>query len=156
MHTIIIDTREQTPLDFSFYNVETCVATVKAGDYTLQGLEEFIFIERKASSGELYGNLVKNFARFTRELEKAKDCKYKYIICEFGQEVILTFPKNSGIPYYLHKSLRSAGGFFRKRIHEVEELGFVFVYCGDPETAARRVVEIFKEIEQNEEIRHKD
>ena len=153
MKTILIDTREQHPLNFSFYGVETCRATLKYGDYSLKGYESLCLIERKASTGELYGNLVKNFDRFCRELEKAKDCVYKYIICEFHESDMYTFPKGSGIPFYLHRGLNSRGSFFRKRACQIQEdYGVVFVFCGDAQGASEKVIEIFKEIEHNEKI----
>lgn len=152
MH-IYIDTREKNPLDFSFYNVETSIATIKTGDYSLEGYQDLIFIERKASTSELYNNLIKNYTRFQRELDRAKDCKYKYIICEFHYTDLLTFPKNSGMPFFLQKRLRASGSFLRRRVMEVEEkYDVIFLYCGTPDMAASKVIEIFEEIESHEKV----
>ncbi len=154
MH-ILIDSREKIPLNFSFWSdVDTSTICLKFGDYSLLGLQGRVFVERKASSGELYGNLVKNYKRFKKELERAKDCHYKYIICEFLQEDILNFPKNSGIPIFLQKKLRFKGNFFNNRILKIEEnYDIKFIFCGSAEKASEMVIEIFKTIENNEKIR---
>lgn len=49
---IIIDTREQTPLDFG--DVETVRAKLDEGDYSLEGLEQYVAIERK-SKEDMWG-----------------------------------------------------------------------------------------------------
>ena len=69
---IVIDTREQTPLKFrTSKNVEgTVVKALNTGDYSIEGMEHLIAIERK-SAADLYGSLGKGNARFQRELSRA-------------------------------------------------------------------------------------
>lgn len=91
-YTIIRDTREQTgwtwaaDVDKSYYIpiLGTVTSCLDAGDYSVQGKEGLIRIERKASFAELYGNLVDkdNKERFYREMEKLKDIPYKCIVIE--------------------------------------------------------------------------
>ena len=79
---ILVDTREQMPLDFSPFaaegvSVET--GTVWPGDYTIQGWEKSIGFERK-SVGDLIGTLKNGYvgkesirryeSRFDLELEE--------------------------------------------------------------------------------------
>jgi len=84
MPTIIIDSREQNP--YSFRSVGelagVAVSGLKFGDYSIKDHTDLIFIERKNSALEFYGNLGKERERFSNELEKAKHCKFKFIIIE--------------------------------------------------------------------------
>lgn len=153
MH-IIQDSREQKPLVFDFFDdVQTTVAALSFGDYALVNHQNEVLIERKRSTGELANNLVKEYDRFCRELDKTQYCTKRYIICEFTYQNLLEFPKNSGIPFRLFKYLRVSGALLRKRIAELtERYDLIFCYCGDAQGAAQKVIEIFKEIEQNEKL----
>ena len=85
--TIIIDTREQRPLSFESLHIrgvaklDTVVHKLDVGDYSIQGLEDKVFIERK-SVQDLYGTLFQGRERFERELERAREHKYKYLVIE--------------------------------------------------------------------------
>ena len=65
--TIIVDSREQTPLVFSLFASE--VGTLQTGDYSLKGLEDSITIERK-SIADLIGSLTSGRERFQREIQR--------------------------------------------------------------------------------------
>lgn len=126
------DTREQLGFDFFAQGAEIVDVTLGAGDYTIEGLEEYIAIERKASTGELSGNLgkVKMRERFYRELEKLNTIQEAYIVCEFPQSFLYTFPENSGIPKSKRKFIKMSGKYLRKLIHEIEDnFDVQFIYC---------------------------
>lgn len=87
------DTREQKPWLFEKEEAKSGYAakviaceqtTIDAADYTIQGYENIIRIERKANFAELYNNMLpkSNQERFEREMEKLRDVKHKYIIVE--------------------------------------------------------------------------
>ena len=84
---IIQDTREQRPLSFDGLHIrgvpklDVVVHKLDVGDYSVQGLEDKVFIERK-SAQDLYGTLFQGRERFERELERARDHKYKYLVIE--------------------------------------------------------------------------
>lgn len=68
--TIVVDTREQRPLDFrpyEQYGVTVERAALKAGDYSVKGLENQVFVERK-SLEDLVGTLSQGRDRFMREI----------------------------------------------------------------------------------------
>lgn len=65
--TAIIDTREQTPLDLSPFQVER--GTLATGDYSVRGLEHVIAIERK-SLGDLVSCCGSERERFEREVQR--------------------------------------------------------------------------------------
>lgn len=76
--TIIVDTREQTPWAFS---EPTIRATLKTGDYSAQGLEDVVAIERK-SLPDLVSSLTWGRQRFMREVERLKTFERRAIIVE--------------------------------------------------------------------------
>ena len=69
---VLVDSREQRPFDFSAPSlppVEIRRATLRTGDYSLEGLEGVVAVERK-SLNDLVGCLTRGRARFERELER--------------------------------------------------------------------------------------
>jgi DNA excision repair protein ERCC-4 len=76
-HTIVIDTREQTPYSFDW----SITGTLKTGDYSLLGCEEEICIERKSAS-DAYGTIGAGRDRFRRELERMAQMRYAAIVVE--------------------------------------------------------------------------
>ena len=64
---IIIDTREQSPFTFAGY--ETKVATLRTGDYSLEGFEDRVAVERK-SKEDAYGCVGSGRRRFVECLER--------------------------------------------------------------------------------------
>lgn len=86
--TILVDTREQTPWEFEgvYFHGEmrtfpTRRATLKSGDYTLEGLESFAAIERK-SLADFLSSITRGRDRFKREMERLADFRSKAIIVE--------------------------------------------------------------------------
>jgi DNA excision repair protein ERCC-4 len=80
---IIQDTREQLPLNFRLSkNVEGIVSKkLDTGDYSIEGYEDKIAIERK-SAMDLFGTLGKGHKRFKKELERALEMDYFCILVE--------------------------------------------------------------------------
>lgn len=78
---ILIDSREQTPLDFSGYDCSTREAGLATGDYSLAGLETIAAIERK-SENDLLGSLTQGRERFERELARLRGFSLKAVVCE--------------------------------------------------------------------------
>jgi len=65
--TVIVDTREQCPLDLSPLLTER--GTLTTGDYSVKGLERVVAIERK-SLGDLISCVGRERARFDREVDR--------------------------------------------------------------------------------------
>lgn len=152
---IIIDTREKRCLDFGIYDVEIIHRKLDAGDYSLEGYEDILAIERKASTGELNRNVNESNSRlkqFEAELDKMSSMKYKYIICEFSLEDFYLFPENSGIPKKRWPYLKRGGMFILKSLNELaEKYGIEVIYCGTRFDACEKVMEIFNKVRENEE-----
>lgn len=144
---IIQDTREQNPFDFSFYDCDISIATLKTGDYTIEGYEEIVCIERKKSAAELATNLGKHRERFENELERMRSFKYRYIVCEFSEDNLRKFPYNAKIPNRIKKYIRMKGKYMRKKLYEYEEEYDVeIIFCEDKTEAETKVMDIFKQV----------
>lgn len=115
--TIITDTREQEPWTFSFFNFSVAREKLDTGDYSLAGTDKLITIERKRTVGEIAINLGSKWKQFSAELDRMCEFQYRYIICEFPEHYIDTFPKNSGIPKKRWKFLKMRGRFIKSRLY---------------------------------------
>jgi ERCC4-type nuclease len=143
------DTREKKPWTFSLFpDVEVIRKKVDYGDYTLGGYEDQVAIERKRNTAEIAGNITtQDKHRFHREMEEFQHFRHAYIICEFLESDLLTFPKNSGIPAKYHKKLRVSGKYLHKVMAEVSQKYDVqIVYCRSPHDAEEFVMNLFNTI----------
>lgn len=79
---VIVDTREQTPLEFNLGLVTAERGTLTVGDYALKGDEGGLVIERKSLPDLLncLGNDRKRFMREMRELRRC-DCPILLVEC---------------------------------------------------------------------------
>jgi len=86
--TIVIDTREQKPYVFTSGRVGSVKKALPAGDYSLEGFESQVAIERKTLS-DLVSTVVHSQERFKRELKKLLEYKYAFIVAECSIEDII-------------------------------------------------------------------
>jgi ERCC4-type nuclease len=77
--TAIIDSREQLPLDLS--PLQTVAGTLTTGDYSVQGLESIVAVERK-SLPDLLGCVGQHRERFDREVQRLIAYPVRAIIIE--------------------------------------------------------------------------
>ncbi|MCP4573814.1 MAG: hypothetical protein GY838_15760 [bacterium] len=88
--TIAIDTREQLPYEFP----GAVVKTLSTGDYSLEGLEDQVAIERKTKA-DAYGSLGQGRARFRREWERLAGLDYAAVVVEDSVPGFLRRPPHS-------------------------------------------------------------
>jgi hypothetical protein len=146
---VIQDTREKNGWNFDIY--DSCIGTLtkglKTGDYTIEGREDFLIIERKATTAELALNLGKKRVQFEAELERMLAFRHAYIVCEFSESRLMQFPKGSTIPRRRWRYLRMNGKFMRRKLHEYEEkYGVEIIFCEDRHSAEEKAIEIFEDI----------
>ena len=146
---VIQDTREKNGWNFDIY--DSCIGTLskglKTGDYTIEGREDFLIIERKATTAELALNLGKKRVQFEAELERMMSFQYPYIICEFSESRLMRFPRGSSIPKRRWRYLRMNGKFMRKKLHDYEEKYSVeIIFCENRHSAEEKAIEIFEKI----------
>jgi ERCC4-type nuclease len=99
---VVIDMREQLP--FSFHElradakagrlplaVRVTHRTLAAGDYSIEGFEDRVAIERK-SLADLFATLSKGRGRFQRELDRLAKCDFAAVVIEADWRTIICDP----------------------------------------------------------------
>lgn len=150
---IVRDTREQQGYLFSEdpqYCAGMEIRKLDTGDYSLDGYENLVCIERKASTGELAGNLSEG--RFDREIQRMPAYSHRFMVFEFSLNDVLTFPVNSGIPEDKWPKLRISSKYMLRRIVEMQMAGVQVVFC-DNKIRARHFTwyllkRLFEEVNQ--------
>lgn len=143
---VLIDTREQKPFSFdgSVFK-ETEVRKLEYGDYCLAGLEHKLFIERKATVVEIASNVVEQ--RFKNLIEKIRDYKWKFLICEFSYDQILMFPDGAGIPEFRKKQVKVSPAFILAYLSTLMvRYGINVAMCGNKEAANAVCIDILKRV----------
>ena len=141
--TIIIDTREQIPWEFGFHN--TAKKKLDTGDYSIEGFENILAIERKKSVSEIATNLSE--PRFKDVLERLSKINHAYMVFEFSLDEVYDFPVGSDIPKKMWDKLRISGNYIIKRLIEIQlEYKIQIIFCGDPDNAERFSASIMKRI----------
>jgi ERCC4-type nuclease len=86
--TIIIDTREQEGYSFDSRLAATVRRALPAGDYSLEGLEERVAVERKTLD-DFVSTVVHARPRFREELRKLAGYKAACVVVEAGVADVL-------------------------------------------------------------------
>jgi ERCC4-type nuclease len=147
--TLLQDTREKEPWNFSWYtgHNETIVQKLYPGDYSILGYEDLLAIERKRSVSEICVNLGKDKKRFRAELVDMKSYRYPYLICEFPESYIDSFPVNSGIPKHLWKNLRTKSFVIKSQLFALcEEFNVKLVFSEDAYDAQDKAYAIIQKV----------
>lgn len=131
---IVVDTREQTPWHFkSIETKETVVrtvqemqgkvkkrvvlvrplvvftktATLRTGDYSIEGYEESFCIERKSLDDAL-NTFTAGRERFERELERMVSFRFAAVVMEFSEKTLLALPADRKVsPESIEGSVRA-------------------------------------------------
>tara|TARA_Y100001973_G_scaffold62001_1_gene91069 strand:+ start:1855 stop:2361 length:507 start_codon:yes stop_codon:yes gene_type:complete len=154
-YTVIKDTREQDGYTFEKFNgrYHQCngmvVRKLDTGDYSLEGLEDKVCIERKGRVSELAINLGKDKHRFMREIERMKDFKFKFLILEFSLDDVMNFPEGSDIPEENWNSIKITNKYMLKMLIEFQMYDDIHVIlCGSKKNAKLVVNSILKRVNE--------
>lgn len=123
---IIRDTREQAGYDFSRFGATVKDATLASGDYSLDGYEEQVAIERK-SLADAFTSFGRERRRFERELLRLSSFRYAAVVIEADWSTILFKPP----PF----SQLKGKTIFRSSIAWEQRYGVSFWTCIDREMA---------------------
>lgn len=142
--TIIRDTREQDGCGWEFRASPNCAGMERekldVGDYSIKGYESKVMIERK-TIGDLWNTLGRDWDRFLRELDRAKDHKIKFLIIEANlADLDRGFSYSKVPPENIHAKLISlqvkhnvhvifAGRIDKAREYTRRLLAKLFKYC---------------------------
>jgi ERCC4-type nuclease len=131
--TVIRDTREKTAHGWSFdpdaYCEGTVIDKVDTGDYTIEGLEDFICIERKQSIDEFAHNCIEK--RWQKCMQRMSECRHSFLIFEFPWADVDNYPASAKVPKRVRNKLRIPAKYIRKVIHTARQDYNIHVYaCG--------------------------
>ena len=140
--TIIQDTRESLPLDFTkFRGIDVVRHGLKTGDYSIAGFENVWVCERK-SVADLVGTLVSGHERFLREMERMKSFEEKYILVENTPIMLYTYCVKHGWNYKFNTIIQSLLAYayhYQVRVR----------FCKDREDMAEYIVKKSREFIKN-------
>jgi len=143
--TIIIDTREQKPWEFTEH--ATAVKKLDTGDYSIEGLENLFCIERKRSVSEIANNITES--RFKDVLSRMSKFRFPYILLEFDLDDVLNFPIGSDIPRHIWSKLKISPKYILKNIIEMSLLYNIYVvFCGSKDNAESYALAIMRKINE--------
>lgn len=146
---IIRDSREKK--GFWVWAGKRCkVKALKTGDYTMEGYEDVLCIERKKTVMEIAGNFTHKSGAFWREIERMQEFDHAYLILEFTEEEMLGYPWKSKLPKYLKAKIRIRGGYLASRIEMIEEKGIKVIFAGSRARAIQIAERIFDEVQESE------
>jgi ERCC4-type nuclease len=153
--TIIKDTREKQGYTFqaSRTKYHMCkgmvVRKLDTGDYSLEGLEDKVCIERKASVVELANNVGVSSRRFMAEIERMKEFPHKFLILEFSLTDLMDFPEGSDVPEKEIKNLRITNKYMLRFLMELQINHNVnVIFCDCKKNAKWTVLSILKRINE--------
>ena len=147
---ILQDTKEKLPWSFARYEQcdEQKPTHLTEGDYTIEEYPYLIAIERKKSVSEIATNLGLKYVQFKNEMEKLKEYRYRYVVCEFSESEVVNYPHSSKLPRAVKAKLRMSGKFLMKRIQDLHICYEIpFIYCGNREMAQRKAMELLLDAE---------
>ena len=125
--SIVVDTREQLPYQFDRRRINVSRRALPAGDYSLDGRETEVSVERKSLS-DFVGSVIQARDRFEREIVRLSTYRAACIVIEADMHDVLDHRYRSHA--HPHSVIGSAIALFVD--HKVP-----FLFCSDRETAGR-------------------
>lgn len=150
-YTVIVDTREQE--GYFFKKFDKCKGAIRqkldTGDYSIQGLEDKLCIERKGSIEELAINLGYKKATFYREIDRMKTYNDRFIVLEFSLDDLIKYPDKSRIPEEYRDKVKITGKYMLRCLMEFQvNDGINVVFCGNKENSFYFVGSLLKRINE--------
>jgi len=145
--TVIRDTREKRGQGYTFeedpYCQGTIIKKVEAGDYTVEGLEDFICIERKKTIDEFAQNCVQS--RLYDWLARMSECKHSYLILEFTWDDVDNYPMSSKAPIRVKRQMKISPKFIRRILNDIrDDYGIHILACGNSVAAEKAAYRLLK------------
>lgn len=134
-YTVIRDTREKKNHGWTWNARKgVCAGTVErkldTGDYSLEGFEDILTIERKGSVSEWAQNVTQK--RFKNELLRLDKIKYPWIMLEFTVTDVLRYPVGSGLPKNRMRYIKLRGpAILRMTVEMMFQHRARIIFCGD-------------------------
>ena len=144
---VLVDAREQTPLDIQAYPVEVC--TLSAGDYGIRGFSDWNnprFIAERKSIDDLIGSLTRERERFWRELG---------LLRRFGFAALLVEARESDVESGQYRSMAKPQSILASLTAIEVRMGVHVLWCGSHDGAARRFEMLVRQFVRGIEKEHK-
>jgi len=153
--TIIKDTREKQGYTFAASRTKyhVCkgmvVRKLDTGDYSVEGLEDKVCVERKASVVELANNVGVSRRRFDAEIERMKEFPHRFLVLEFSLTDLMDFPEGSDVSDREIKKLRITNKYMLRYLMELQiNHGVNVIFCDSKKNAKWTVLSILKRINE--------
>jgi ERCC4-type nuclease len=141
--TIIIDTREQHPWEFPLH--ATANRKLDTGDYSIEGLEDILCIERKNGVAEIANNMTES--RFKDVINRMKTYKHAYILIECEYDQLMNYPIGSDVPKKAWGKIKISPAFILKFLTELSvQHNIHVIFCGSPSWAEKTALSIMKRV----------
>lgn len=141
--TIIVDTREQKP--WLFDNHAKANSKLDTGDYSIQGYENLIAIERKRNVAEFANNITES--RFVDVVDRLSKIPHSFILFEFNIDQVMNYPIGSDIPKRLWNKIRISPAFILKHIVDLQvEHNIKILFCGNSANAEKIALSILRKV----------
>lgn len=141
--TIIVDTREQQPWTFENHAVSN--RKLDTGDYSIDGLENILGIERKKSISEFANNITES--RYQDVVSRLSQLKYSFLLLEFDLEDALIYPIRSTVPKRMWGKIKISPAFIIKNILELEiSHNIKVMFCGNSNNAQKMAEYILRKV----------
>lgn len=145
---VIIDTREQQPWIFERTTAEN--KKLDTGDYSVEGYENILCIERKKSVSEIANNITES--RFKDVIERMNSYKYAFLILEFNLNDIYRYPVGSNVPKHMWNKIKISSGFIIKNLLELQLKNNIKVlFCDNAINASKIALSLMKKVYEIEE-----
>lgn len=144
--TIIVDTREQHP--WVFKEFATAKRKLDTGDYSIEGLEDKLCIERKNGMAEIATNMTES--RFPDVIERMSKYPHSYILIECNYDQLMNYPRGSDVPQRLWSNIKITPGFILKFLTQLSVSHNIHViFCGNAEWAEKTALSIMKRVREH-------
>ena len=142
---ILCDTREQRPFSFKRFPGTIVERTgLKTGDYSLDGYQDRVAIERKELNDLIQCLMPPNRARFERELCRAQSLEFFAVLIEASMDDVRDHRYTSGMKS--HSVLQSIAAFsVRYRVP--------FIWCGSRAGAEYMAFSLLEKFQVEDEKR---
>ncbi len=131
------------PWEFGFHT--TSRRKLDTGDYSIEGMEHLLCIERKRSVSEIANNITEK--RFKDVLDRMNQIPHSFILLEFDLEDVYQFPIGSDIPKKLWDKMRITNKYILKYLTSIQlNYNIHIIYCGDSDNAEKMAVQLMKRV----------
>ena len=136
---IVIDTREKEPWDLGSDSIRKCL---EAGDYSVEGLEQQVAIERKTLD-DLVNTVIHNRERFLAELRKLSLYRHTCVVVEANLEDVLR---------RLYHSKAHPHSVFGSVLSIIVDYGIPVFFCSNRQVACYFAKEFLQRASRKEHV----